>query len=699
MTGKNKTIKFISTLLIISIILPSVLFSVPKKTNAILGVLDTNVADVATFEIALMATDIAANTTLIAGNTTTETLTTLKEWAVYIGKELLKAVAKRILAEMTQATVNWINSDFHGAPLFLENPQSFFTDIAKSELKTIVSLYGYDALRYPFGKDFALNAINSYKSQLADNAAYTLSNVMNSSEAARYRNDFNYGGWDGFLINTQYPQNNYIGFQMKATEDLAIRIQNTFNSSAEKVQKDLQQGMGFLSPQKCPSNPEYDKVMANAWQRPSFQYDVPPPDPDSAIGSDAQYAAYNAAMDKWDADKNKTKEKWAKTNTCPGGLVNTTPGSVAGNQVMKALGSSFDQTVMDGAMGNSLSAIFDALLGHFLDKGLNALSETINPAPPVDNWSYNGNTLSGGTNTTGNTNTGENALKIPQNVSITVGKTTSTVISGGSGYYSIQPQSNTSKAIAVAVVDMSSSSGPNLKITAGATPGTTSITVQDSSTPIQTVTVTITVNAIGALAVSPANISIMDNREPSIATISGGKEPYYIQTNSNESFAITVLSGSSLIVSGVTKGATYLIIKDSSTPVKTVRVPITINGPGDLVITPQNISVKIGEVSTIPISEGSTPYVVTSQQDTRVATGEILPTTPDMLIITGRSAGTTFILVRDSSNPFKTANVTVTVIAPQGICKMVINGSQTNTETDKTSCDTAGGTWTANQNP
>ncbi len=85
-----------------------------------------------------------------------------------------------------------------------------------------MSEFGYDPNRFPFGADFALNTINSYKSQLATNAQYTLSKAISDPVLLNnYRTNFNVGGWNGFLINTQYPQNNYIGFQLIATQELA----------------------------------------------------------------------------------------------------------------------------------------------------------------------------------------------------------------------------------------------------------------------------------------------------------------------------------------------------------------------------------------------------------------------------------------------------------------------------------------------
>mgnify|MGYP001569351938 FL=1 len=655
MTGKNKIIKFISVILIISIIMPVVLFSSPQKARA----------TVPTAEVGAFGWISKYFQESTAASSWTTALTTVKDWAAKIAKEVMKAIAKKILAKMTQATINWINSDFHGQPLFLTHPDSFFRDIAKSGLKDMVNIFGYNNLLYPFGRQFALNAINSYKSKLAQNAAYTLGNVMDSAQLRLYLGNFNYGGWNGFLNNTQYPQNNYLGFNMIATEELARRIKGTVQSAADKVQSTLQQGMGFLSPEKCTTNPKYNNG-TNEFQKPSLDtakweadYKNSHPIPSGPSGSSMD------AMDKWDTDFKAAEEKaiddFYTNNTCPkkadgtSGFEKTTPGFVAATQVTNALNMPGLTTALDGALGNSLAAIFDALLNHFLDKGLNAMANKINPAPSIDNWSYSGNTLTGGTATT--TATTVETLNIPQNVSVTVGQTTSTTISGGSGTYSIQPQSNASLTIAIATVDISGSL-PKLKVT-GVAKGTTSVIAQDSSSPIQTITVTITVSNMGDIVVTPANIST-DVGAQVTATMSGGTEPYSIQTSPNETNAIATFSGNNLIVFGMANGTTFVDIKDSSAPAKTVRVKILV-GPNILIVDPSSVSVYTGEVVSVPISNGTAPYFVTNQQNINVATGEILSATPNILTVTGRAEGTSVVTITDSSTPAKTTIVKITV--------------------------------------
>ncbi|OGJ01082.1 hypothetical protein A3G98_02575 [Candidatus Nomurabacteria bacterium RIFCSPLOWO2_12_FULL_37_8] len=409
MITKSKIIKFISFFLIIAVIAPTILLSRPKPIQAFWG--------------ATWLTDIFTGVTVgTTGTTAGATVTTaslgIKDVAKEILKQIVMSIQRRLLATMTKSMVNWINSGFHGAPLFLENPQSFFKDIAKYEIKTLINSTGYDSKRFPFGQKLALDTIASYKRQFENNAEYSLSNVINDPALLdRYRNDFNVGGWNGFLINTQYPQNNYLGYKMLYTEELARRLEGTITNKANKVKDVIQQGMGFLSPQTCPSNPLYNNAK-NEFQQPSFNnseytrlhpFDLPDPifysnsetggtttDPNDiyrGIETPESIDAREEATQRWQVAQIAAKAAWAKTNTCPGGLVNTTPGYVVANQITNAMGSNFRQTELGAALGNSMSAIFDALLNKFLGDGLNALASKVNPKPTVDDWTYEGQTL------------------------------------------------------------------------------------------------------------------------------------------------------------------------------------------------------------------------------------------------------------------------------------------------------------------
>jgi len=63
-------------------------------------------------------------------------------------------------------------------------------------------------------------------------------------------------------------------------------------------------------------------------------------------------------------------------------------------------------------------------------------------------------------------------------------------------------------------------------------------------------------------------------------TISGGTTPYSIQTAPTSSVATAAMSGATLSVTGVAAGSTSVIVKDNSSPAKTVTVAITVTTSG-----------------------------------------------------------------------------------------------------------------------
>ncbi len=683
MTVKTKTTKFISALLIISIILPTVLFSTPRQAQAQPG---------ATAAIAVPVADIPQETAgwlsqalhaIGIPSTVMDTGLHIKDFAQFLLEQTLMHIAKAVLARITQATINWINSDFHGSPLFIENPASFFKDIAKSEIKNLVDMIGYDTFRFPFGKQTALNVIASYRSQLATNSQYTLSKVINDPRLlVKYRNDFNYGGWNGFLINTQYPQNNYLGFQGMIQQNLASRLQGTLQAPAQKIQGLLQQGMGFLSPQTCPSNPKYNNGV-NEFLKPSFKPPRTYNPPEYTGGNYAEYEAAAIAYEaQFEAEVAAEKTKWAETNDCPGGLVNTTPGSVVGNHIMDAMGSNLRQTELGAALGNSLSAIFDALIGHFLDKGLNALASTVNPSPNDDNWSYEGQTLGSSNYILPASQTEIKKINIPEFVSVRAGQITSITISGGSGNYAKKTEPDTSKATAEIV---SVGTTKKLSIT-GVAPSSpldtstrvTSVEIIDKSdSTVESAVVNIKVYANGALAVMQTNCLpsdtnndciLTDTSAPFTTTIEGGTPPYSISKYPNEGVAIASLSDKFLIISGVNKGETSVVIKDYTNKSKTIE--IVIDTVQDLSL-PQDILVGVGKIINVPISGGTPRYSIETVFDPLATTIKIVdklsegsdPITMQFLEIEGLVAGQSGVIVKDSSVPQKRASANIKVEA------------------------------------
>jgi hypothetical protein len=344
-TKNTKIQKFLATLAIVAMLSPTFFFSVPPK-------------------------QVEAQWFVFDG---VNALAWAKDLVGQAFKQVKAAIARKLTDKLTQGITKWVASGFSGNPFYLEKPESFFKDIVKFEVKNLVDIYAYNKAKFPFGKQFALDTINAYQKNIQDNTEYTLNRVIQDPVYLEsYRNDFNVGGWNGFLINTQYPQNNYLGFQMIANEDLGRKLDGTATTAAQKVNKTLDQAGGFLAPKTClDPNTKYNNGK-NEFLQPSFKQkeynDAHPFNCGEGVTPEEI-----ACEKKWDADLEAAKAEWSKTNTCKN-LAVTTPGSVVAGQAKKAIESKIDQANLGAAIGNAFAVGFGLLIDNLIDKGLTKLS-------------------------------------------------------------------------------------------------------------------------------------------------------------------------------------------------------------------------------------------------------------------------------------------------------------------------------------
>jgi hypothetical protein len=636
-------------------------------------------------------------------------------------QKILKAVIIQLghvmLQRITQSTVNWINSGFHGSPLFVQNPSQFFGDIGKYEIMNLVNMTGYNSSNYPFGKAWSLNIINQYKNASNNNMQYSLSKVMN--DPTLYMNNFNTGGWNMFLINTQYPQNNYMGYNMLATQDLARRLQGTVQNNAQKVQTTLNQGMGFLSPKKCTTNSNYNNGI-NEYKPKTYDYTYfdsqhPYPTCENQGGktvSDGEGGSgcsvdLSQKINDWNTAYTADRAAFDKESSCPNkpdgssGLEATTPGAVVSSQITGALGLSNTVGSLDAALGNSISAILNAFMNHFMQQGLSAMSSTVSSMPDTSNWSYMGQSLSSNSSTT--TTGSISTLVAPQSATVKVGSVTSaTTLSGGTTPYSIATQPDST--IATAQI-----SGTSLTVT-GISSGQTSFVIQDSSNPIQSATVQVTVSATGTLIADFNNpLSLQNiyvgtsdiNPNGTNVTLQGGTATYNIQTQPDSSVAMAIVSDNTLTIVGVGQGTTSIVLQDSSTPSNTITLNITVGSETALSADPQNATIKVNDMANITISGGTTPYNITTQPDSGIASASISGNT---LVVFGTATGTTSVVVQDSYSPAQTITIPIMVgtqtSTTLGTCVVTNLTTAIRTTTDgvtQATCTSMSGTWTASQ--
>ena len=341
--------KAIAGLIIILLLAPAVL---PSRAYAVLGVGD-------------VVSDFVTNlqTLLTNANTASSAVSTWKQVYTEVAKAALKVVARKALKEITVSTVNWANQGFEGKPLFLQNPDSFFTNIEHDEIKETVNEIGSDLERYPWGRGIAINKVRQARKESKSTTAgrigvfdlNTRFNLNSPEEIEQFYSDTRIGGWDGWTAMINNPNNNPIGFDLAVSNDLNKQT----DQKTENWEKSIQ-GM-FLPTQECA-------------------------DPSGTTRKIEDDARNSGDMERYERERCK---QWK----------DTTPSSLVADKISSALTSGDRQSELSAALGSSLSQVFSALLDSLIDKGLSALAtNTIADISPddTDTWSFEGESFSFG---------------------------------------------------------------------------------------------------------------------------------------------------------------------------------------------------------------------------------------------------------------------------------------------------------------
>mgnify|MGYP000956284595 CR=1 FL=1 len=355
---RNLFIKILCSIVIISFILPSVL--IPSRAKAQWIVYDpTNHAQ------NIINTGLL--TTLVAQGT-------VKEVRESILNGLAWMFAKLIVQQLTTSVVNWINSGFDGAPSFVQNPGSFFLNVADQATGAFIS-GKLETLCSPFSIDLRIALAFKYHQKV--NAEYTCTLgtiIQNSKNAIKNASingftagDFRQGGWPAFISMTTEPQNNIYSSYLQA--DMGITLDVAGLHLGKKQQ--LIQGAGILSKEVCVTNPI--TVKSESTQAPFYS--------SSGLGgSTSQVGSLLGSNNSAVGQFSQTAKANAGTKTCH----IETPGSVISNFLKKHLDAPTDQLNLADSINEIVGALFTQLVSQILTKGLGAVSGN----GPSDSNSY-----------------------------------------------------------------------------------------------------------------------------------------------------------------------------------------------------------------------------------------------------------------------------------------------------------------------
>ena len=329
--------KIIFGFIILSMVLP--FFALPNKAFALFGAGD----------VVVDPTNLV-QTTATAVNTTASAFATmslnLKE---YVLDGLGMLIVKQIIRQITNSVVSWINSGFQGSPAFLQNPGSFFLDVADQITGDFISKHGgpLQELCNTFSIDIRIALAFRYRPRDQQRFACTITTIIKNSKNAVTgatlngftAGDFKQGGWPAFVTLTEGSNNPY-GAYLEAESELSWRVAN-----AKAEQKDeISAGRGFLSwkDQKCVAEVnKHNKAIKE--QRASGV---------SQTEGSVKFAAL------------KSK------NECP---VNT-PGSVIQESLQNNLNGPLRELEIADEINEIVNALFAQLVTQVLQKGLSGVS-------------------------------------------------------------------------------------------------------------------------------------------------------------------------------------------------------------------------------------------------------------------------------------------------------------------------------------
>lgn len=224
--------KFITILLIFSLIFSSFLFNA-RKANALV------VWDLATE----LFTGIVSVATVFMKiieyvNSSDDILAKILKFTTLIALTLL-------MNQITNDIVNWINSGFDGKPGFIQNPEKLLGDIGNKTAGSVLTTFLGPGICEPFKLNIQipLSEVKIFEDQIK----CTLSDVVGNIDS--FYDDFQKGGWLAWIHLTR-PQNNAYGaFALGANEMVQAEMKAKKNLS-----KEIDRNKGFLSLQECKAN-------------------------------------------------------------------------------------------------------------------------------------------------------------------------------------------------------------------------------------------------------------------------------------------------------------------------------------------------------------------------------------------------------------------------------------------------------------
>ena len=331
-------------------------------------------------------------------------------------------LAKAQIVKITKSTMTWINTGLGGNPLYAPDVNNLVNQVEDSLMTTELATFrdSQYAEMYPYGRDFASAQIQTQRSG-SDHLAILQSTLFNAittddqglsaaDKLNSYAHNFAQGGWNGWLSLTQNPQNNPLGFNMLATDELAYQRESAVINKKEEIAR----GGGVQDKKECvqygvtrkaatnttTANQAFGSIEANkeayaelktatnTLNQAKLNYDYLSKQSQTettaitlaGLKKDMETAQtdYNAALDK----TSKADKAFAYTHNDKGEectqYETVTPGSVIKDQISRVVTSPVVQLELVRTLDDALGAVLDGLMGKLQDSGLKNIDELFN---------------------------------------------------------------------------------------------------------------------------------------------------------------------------------------------------------------------------------------------------------------------------------------------------------------------------------
>ena len=251
---------------------------------------------------------------------------------------IARTLAKVALQQITSSVVNWINSGFNGSPAFVQDPTSFFQNVADNAAGQYIKGSALSFLCSPFQLQIKIAIAKSYANRGAQSC--TLTQITNNINGFMNGN-FSAGGWGSLLQFTAVPTNNPYGAFAYASVGLSGSIAQAVGAK----QNDLTLGGGFLSFQ----------------QKSNCRQTANPPS-----------SSINKSVTALDPGLNDSANQMY--TVCD--LKTATPGRVIADALGATEKSTLDQLTLAKSFDEIISALISQLMTRTLQGGLSNLSGT-----------------------------------------------------------------------------------------------------------------------------------------------------------------------------------------------------------------------------------------------------------------------------------------------------------------------------------